>query len=308
VAMRSEAQCPAGISSLFEICKTNESGELLSDPLKIGARGGGFAILQGVRSRVLLRKSTSRRITVRINGIESDAVTTRWALKQLMAREALSLDLRVDLRIAVPIGAGYGTSAAGTAASLLAFADAMNLPITLNEIGRMTHVAEVINNTGLGTASAMLVGGFDLVTEPGAPGVGVVDRLLFPRNCSIICTFLAATPTKVLLTQHDIDRRVNPAGRKAMKAIRHEPRLATFLNEARQFSLKAGFQTPEISRIMNLMMTEGAIGVAQNMVGRAVHGVAHLDLAPEIAKHLRREYPSARVFVTNLDNRGVRLV
>jgi len=306
--LRSEAQCPAGISSLFEICKTNKSGELLSDPLKIGARGGGFAILRGVRSSVFVRKSIRRRITVKINGMGAEAVTTRWALEHLMAREGLSLDVRVDLRIDVPIGAGYGTSAAGTAASLLAFADAMNLPITMNEIGRMTHVAEIVNNTGLGTASAMLVGGFDLVTEPGAPGEGVVDRLMFPRNCSIICVFLAATPTKDVLTQHDIDSRVNPAGRKAMKAIRQEPRLATFLNEARQFSLKAGFQTPEISRIMNLMMTDGAKGVAQNMVGRAVHGVAHLELAPKIAKRLRQEYTSARVFVTNLDDRGVRLV
>ena len=111
-----------------------------------------------------------------------------------------------------PIGAGYGTSAAGTAASCLALADVAQLPVTFNEIGKLTHVAEVVNQTGLGTASAILVGGFVLVTEPGAPGFGEVDRLLFPKGHSIICAYLDATPTRKVLSQSDIASRVNPAG------------------------------------------------------------------------------------------------
>ena len=305
----SDAASPAGISSLFEICRVNSTGQPLTDPLFIGARGGGFALRRGVRAHVLIRRSSKTRINIRINSKPApEAKTTLWAIQRLMQENKTTLDVKVNLRVNVPIGAGYGTSAAGTAASCVALADAAQFPVTFNEIGRLTHVAEVVNQTGLGTASAILVGGFVLVTEPGAPGVGAVDRLMFPRDCSIICVFLASTPTKDVLTQRDIDGRVNPAGRKAIEAIRREPRLLTFLKEARQFSLKAGFQTPEISRIMNLMIAGGARGVAQNMVGRAVHGVSDQQLAPKIAKRLRREYPSARIFVTKLDDRGVRLV
>ena len=63
-------------------------------------------------------------------------------------------------------------------------------------MGRITHIAEVVNKTGLGTASAMLTGGFVLVTEPGAPGIGSVDRLLFPEDHVVLCAYLGPISTR----------------------------------------------------------------------------------------------------------------
>jgi pantoate kinase len=225
-----------------------------------------------------------------------------------MFRNKTTLDVKVDLRVNVPIGAGYGTSAAGTAASCLALADAAQLPITFNEIGRLTHVAEVVNQTGLGTASAILVGGFVLVTEPGAPGSGIVDRLPFPRGNSIICAYLDANPTKNVLSQSDIASRVNPAGRLAIEAIKRNPCLTTFLSEARKFSIKSGFQTRETSRIIDIMIKNGAVGAAQNMIGKAVHGVAENHSVERITSQVKKEFRVAKIFASKLDDRGVRLV
>ncbi|MGA3406892.1 MAG: hypothetical protein ABSD49_14270 [Candidatus Bathyarchaeia archaeon] len=304
----SDARCPAGISSLFEICVNDEDGQRIRDPSKIGARGGGFATKRGVHSHVLCRKSAKTHITIRINSQIQSAQTTHWALQSLLKQNNLSLDVKVDLQISVPIGAGYGTSAAGTAASCLALADAAQFPVTFNEIGKLTHVAEVVNQTGLGTASAILVGGFVLVTEPGAPGSGVVDRLPFPRGNSIICAYLDANPTKNVLSQMDIASRVNPAGRLAIEAIKRNPCLTTFLSEARKFSVKSGFQTRETSRIIDIMIKNGAVGAAQNMIGKAVHGVAENRSVERITSQVKKEFPTARIFATRLDDRGVRLV
>ena len=305
----SEAASPAGISSFFEICRVDSTGQPLTDPLFIGARGGGFALKRGVRARVLIRRSSKTRISIRINSKPApEAKTTLWAIERLMQENKTTLDVKVDLRVIVPIGAGYGTSAAGTAASCLALADAAQFPVTLNEIGRLTHVAEVVNQTGLGTASAILVGGFVLVTEPGAPGIGIVDRLPFPTGNSIICAYLDATPTKNVLSQVDIANRVNPAGRSAIEAITHNPCLTTFLSEARTFSIRSGFQTLETSRIIEIMVRNGAVGAAQNMIGKAVHGVAENDSIERITRQVKKEFPAAKIFVSRLDDRGVRLV
>ena len=302
------AESPAAISSLFEICTNDKNGRRIRDPSRVGARGGGFAIKRGVRSCVSCRKSRKTRIVVRINSRPEIAPTTHWALQTLLKKNNQTLDLVVDLRIEVPIGAGYGTSAAGTAASCLALADAAQLPISFNEVGKLTHVAEVINKTGLGTASAVLVGGFVLVTEPGAPGIGEVDRLLFPKGHSILCVYLQSLPTKRVLTKRDLADRINPAGRAALKAIRRDPCLTTFLSEARQFASRTPLQTKETFRIMNIMVANGAVGAAQNMVGKAVHGVVEDSLMPKISREIKKEFPAAKIFASALDDRGVRLV
>jgi pantoate kinase len=304
----SEAVCPGAISSFFEICNTDATGQPLSDPALIGARGGGFAIKRGVQARVRTRKSSKNRIEVRINSKPApEAHTTQWALAELLKKFGVIQEVHADITANVPISAGYGTSAAGTATSCLALAEATQLPVTVNELARITHIAEVVNRTGLGTASAVFVGGFVLVTEPGATGVGSVDRLLFPKGHSIICAYLGPMSTRETLLRADITTRVNPSARRAMRAIRERPELENFLMEANRFSLEAGFQTPEIKRLVDTMISSGAVGAAQNMIGKAVHGVAEDHKAHTVAKAVRRASPSATVFITRIDNSGARL-
>jgi pantoate kinase len=237
-----------------------------------------------------------------------EARTTLWALNQLLDKCGQSLNIQLELKIRVPIGAGYGTSAAGTLASCVAFADALQLNLTFNEIGTITHIAEVINQTGLGTAIALMQGGFVLVEQPGAPGIGLVDRLMFPSGHSIVCGYLGPIPTSRTLGQSSISERVNPAARRVMHAIREKPDLQTFLSETRKFSAQVGFLTPEVERLMQEALAAGALGVAQNMIGHAVHAVVEDSKIPRVMKALARTSPKAKVFASKLDNRGVRLV
>jgi pantoate kinase len=304
----SEAVCPAGISSFFEICLEDTNGKAVNDPARIGARGGGFAIARGARARVVLKKSSRLQIEILINSKPAhDAHTTRWALRHLLEENRRVARVQVNISTDVPIGAGYGMSAAGTAAACLALADAADLPVTYNQLGKVTHIAEVVNHTGLGTAAAVFIGGFVLVTEPGAPGIGAVDRLLFPKDHSIVCACLEQMPTREALTQPDIKERVNPPARRAMKKIRKQPELPVFLAASRKFGQEVGLGGPEITHLMDTMISAGAIGAAQNMIGKAVHGVVENSRISHVLDSVRREFPSAIVFASKLDEAGVRL-
>jgi pantoate kinase len=225
-----------------------------------------------------------------------------------MRMKGLTLAVNVHVKVSAPIAAGFGTSAAGTLASCRALADAADVPTTLNELGRITHVAEVVNHTGLGTASALLGGGFVLVAEPGAPGIGLVDKLFFPECHSIICAYLGPMPTREALAKLGIASKVNVPARRAMEAIRRKPDLVTFLAEARRFGAEAGFESANVSRIISAMISAGAIGAAQNMIGEAVHAVAADSKLTKIIARVRGEFPAAEVFATRLDDRGIRLV
>lgn len=154
----------------------------------------------------------------------------------------------------------------------------------------------------------MLTGGFVLVTEPGAPGIGSVDRLLFPEDHVVLCAYLGPIPTREVLSRSDLANIVNPAARKAMDIIRRKPELRTFLNEARNFSETIGFQSAEVARVVEAMVAAGAVGAAQNMIGEAVHGVIPRKKARNALAKLRRKFPSALVFADSLDSRGVRVI
>ena len=259
--------------------------------------------------RAVVRKSAEARIKIKINsGPAPEAHTTRSAIEQLLKMHGMTLDVGIDLKVASPIAAGFGTSAAGTLASCLAVSDAADIPVTLNELGRITHVAEVVNQTGLGTAAALLTGGFVLVTEPGAPGLGLVDRLFFPRNHSIICAHIGPILTRETLAKGGLAARVNASAKRTMDAIRQNPTIFTFLTESRKFGQEAGFETANVTRLISTMTSSGAVGAAQNMIGEAVHGIANDRKVGKIVTALKKAFPTAKVFAAPIDNQGVRLL
>jgi len=304
----SVAFCPAGISSFFEVCRKDKAGNRLKNPARIGSRGGGFVISRGVTSRVRARRSARTRIRIVINSsAASQAQTTRSAVEQLLKLNTRRLDVDIDIRVRVPMAAGYGTSAAGTLASCLALCDACDLPVTLNEVGQTAHVAEVLNRTGLGTVSALICGGFVLVREPGAPGIGRIDRLRFPSGHSLVCAYLGPIQTRNALTGK-AGLLGEATARTAVRTIRKNPTLRTFLAESRKFGKQAGFETPRVTRLISTMTSAGAIGAAQNMIGEAVHCVVEDSNAKKVVKAVKIAFPAVNVFETQVENEGVRLL
>lgn len=114
-------------------------------------------------------------------------------------------------------------------------------------------------------------------------------------------------PTKEALAQTTLIGRVNPPAQLAMQKIREKPELHTFLTESRKFGKQIGFENPETTSLIGAMLSAGAVGAAQNMIGKAVHGVVENRKALGVFRFIKWKFPKARVFITHLDERGVRL-
>jgi len=304
-----KAFSPAGISSFFEICDRTDDGTPIADLERVGARGGGFGIQKGVLTEVSVTEAKANSIRVFINGkLAPEAETTRAVSQMLLSKSGKFYNVVVNHKVDIPIGAGFGSSAAGALTAGLALSKALELPFTYNQIGRMAHVAEVQCKTGLGTVGPLMLGGCILTVEPGAPGISVIDRIPLSDDYMIVAGVFGSTPTKQVLASAEKRREVNRYGRKTLEAILAEPNMENFMACCLDFAEKAGFMTARVRHLVKLAEKAGAVGAAQNMVGEAVHALAFEENAGNIAEAFKQVLPNEKILVAKIDFQGARLI
>ena len=305
-----QAFAPAAISSFFEIHDTEDNKPII-DLEKVGARGGGFGLQKGVLTQVTVEEAKSPEITVLINGRRApEAKTTKKVIETLLSTQQKSHVTIVDHKIEVPIGTGFGTSAGGALTAGLALKEALDLPLTYNQIGKIAHVAEIQCRTGLGTVSSLTsIGGCVLVVEPGAPGICQIDRIpITPDYMVVAGYFESKIPNKTVLANAEKRQMVNHYGKETLDSIFIEPSLENFLDCCWNFSEKAGFATDNIRQLVKLAKKAGAVGAAQNMIGEAMHALVLKENVKEVVEAFKQVLPSEKVIVSEIDFQGARLV
>ena len=300
---------PAGISSFFQICDKAPDGTPLTDPERIGARGGGFALAKGVLTEVSATKSEKNRFKVFINGKPApEAETTKAVVDMLLGNVQENYNVTVKHHVEVPIGAGFGSSAAGALGTALALSKKLNISLTYNQLGRIAHVAEVKCRTGLGTVEGLMVGGCVLVIEPGAPRYALIDRIPISQDYQIVAGVFAPRLTKNFLESREKEAIINEMGQKTMKKILSNPSLENFLRSCREFAEKTGLVTERVRKLMDAAEEAGAVGAAQNMLGEAVHALVNADKMEAVLQVFKRQLPQERILTAKIDLQGARLL
>lgn len=291
------------------MCDRTDDGKQIVELERVGARGGGFGIQKGVLTEVSVSKAKKSNIQVFINRKPApEAETTRTVSQMLLSKADKFFDVVISHEIDVPIGAGFGSSAAGALTAGLALSKALELPLTFNQIGKMAHVAEVQCKTGLGTVGPLMLGGCAVTIEPGAPGISRIDRLPISNEYMIVAGVFGSTPTKQVLNSVEKRIAVNRYGRRTLESILAEPSVENFMACCLDFAKKAGFTTPRVRQLISLAEKAGAVGVAQNMVGEAVHALVLEENVREVAEAFNQVLPNEKILATKIDFQGARLV
>jgi len=307
VLKRARAFSPAGISSFFEICDRTPDGAPITDPEQIGSRGGGFVISKGVLTRVSLAEAKEKQIRVFINGrLWPEAETTRTVVETLLEKVPETYHVTVRHRVEVPIGAGFGSSAAGALGTALALSKALDLNFTYNQLGRIAHVAEVNCQTGLGTVGPLMLGGCIITIEPGAPGYSSIDRISVSPNHRIVAGTYRPFPTKEMLSSQEKRRPINEWGRRTLDKILADPSLENFMQACKEFAIGTGLVTGRVQKLIEIAEKAGAIGATQNMVGEAVHAMVTVDKVQNVVKAFKEVMPSEKIIIAKIDLQGAR--
>jgi pantoate kinase len=307
--LEASAFSPAGITSFFEIRDRRPNGRPFKDLTRAGARGGGFIISRGIRTQVHLRPARKSRIRIQINGRPApEAKTTASTVSRLLDISGEKYAVAVDHRVEVPIGAGYGASAAAALSAALALSEAADLGLSVNEAGTVAHLAEIENQTGLGGIGPLLTGGFVLSRKSGGPGIAVIDRIPVSPKIKLVSACVGPIPTKAVLRSEVLRRRINALGSATFQSITRDLRPHSFMRASRAFAYGLKLMSPQTARLMDLMNNEDAIGATQNMLGQAVHALADEDRADSILRAVRRHFPKLTVFSCDLDLAGAHIL
>jgi pantoate kinase len=236
------------------------------DPRGRGAVGAGLVLGLGVRARARWSPGAKDRVVVRSRPATPTPISHDAAVRVKGERRG---SLVVELVHDLPIGRGFGMSAAGALSTARAVALAVGAD--QHRAGEIAHLADLFGGGGLGGVAAILGGGLEIRTRAGVPPWGEVRRLPFPAPV-FVSVAGRPIPSPPLLREPAFLERVDAAAAQGLRSVEDRPTPARFLRESEQFTDRLDLAPPALRRTIVRLRRSGA-SVAQAMFGGTVFAV-----------------------------------
>ncbi|MFW9876376.1 MAG: pantoate kinase [Candidatus Thorarchaeota archaeon] len=297
---------PHRISGFFEIVdKVN--GARIKEPERIGSRGAGFCVDAVGKTEVLIQnlKALDESGTeIYINGklLNQKAETTYYIIKYINNYLKKPYRIRIRHFFDLPVGCGYGASGSGALGTIFGLDYLLNLKLSLREKGRIAHIAEVVNKTGLGTVCGQINGGMGILREPGFPCV--YERIKVPRGLKIICGSFGIIHTKSILNDPILSLKIKEAGKRALAELIREPNIKSFIKSSIEFvkntKILEILQLPELDDLIKTLNKLDIIGASMNQLGRSVYTICRKENEKEVLNVFESYKPEITVYNTTI--------
>lgn len=293
------AYFPSPLSSIFSPKLKQPKNGVRMSLNNIGARGGGFSLTKGCETWVRIYPDEDG-IEVLVNDAIVDFPPSVEAAKEMKKRYSIEGKIAISHRIHVPIGVGFGTSAASAAGVVMALSTITRNFITLKEAIRIVHSVELKCRTGLNSEVGLMTGGLVLVLREGAPPNCIVDSLPIPQYLKILSLVSGMMKTPDVLSDLSSIEELERVGDKFMRFITMRPSVENFLRYAREFAYEAGFVCEDVEEMFEVLRRLPVVGYAQNMLGKAVHALVHQNSLEFILKELMDYFPNNTIVASDV--------
>ena len=232
--------------------------------LKNGSCGVGFLLSKGVKTTI----SSSDKLEIDVN--QGDDTVIMEVLKIL----DIENNFRITQDIQLPIGAGFGTSAASALSLTLALNEFLNLDYSKELCGQIAHMAEVNLGSGLGDVIAQTGYGLVLRTSPGAPGIGEIES--FKEDVFVAYKTLGAIKTADIIQDSHYKRIISDVGLKYLDLFKAEPTLENFLSFSNKFSHETKLISEDVKNLCEYFNSlSNILGSSMAMLGNTVFAFAY---------------------------------
>jgi pantoate kinase len=247
------AFCPGHISGYFRRIE----GESVA---ATGSIGAGIVISEGVTASVTPADSTS--VSVYSRDKSGNLVHYSPASPPIeYVLKKIGVTVSVTTECHLPIGAGFGLSAASLLATLTAVNRSLDLGLTPHDIAALAHEAEVIHRTGLGDVAACQGGGRVVRSGPGIDGT-ITRTFDLPEPLYAVSFGPISTPS-VLGSQEQMDR-VAAAFPPGLPEDAED-----FFRISRRFAEKSGLLTSEAGAVIQ-RCADNNVPAGMTMLGNGV--------------------------------------
>ena len=233
------------------------------DPASTGSIGGGVVISEGVVASAEKADSTEVQVQ-RIDANGRLLTKSSGSPPVEYALERLGISAKITTTCRLPIGAGFGMSAAAILSSVTAANELLGVGLSLDEIAACAHESEVVHRTGLGDVAACQGGGFVVRKNPG---IHAEINRYYPENCRIYAISFGPISTPEVLGSTEAMARVTNAFPE-----RHPKSVTEILEFSRKFSEESGLITPEIRSVLGTCDRQ-EISASMTMLGNGVFAV-----------------------------------
>lgn len=245
------------------------------DTLTVGSIGLGFSIDAGVITEV---SRISGNVDQHQVWFDDQLVPSAHALVSYRAIKLLEEEVgklpptRVRHHFEVPIGGGFGTSAAGVLGLLTGLRNLHELEFSDLELFQLAHAAEVLERGGLGDILGLHYGGFEHRVTPGGPGLGMCRRYTkLEKQCMVLVKFFSQLETKNVLGNPTIMKSIKTVGHRILTSLGTQatPDLEFLKNAIRDFDLAAGMMNDQVFKELSRLWAKDYLA-GQVMIGNAV--------------------------------------
>jgi pantoate kinase len=271
---------PGHITGFFTI----ENHEI---KLKNGSCGAGFLLTKGVRTTI----SKSDELIIDVNQGDSTVID------EVLSILEIDTDFKIAQDIQLPIGAGFGTSAASALSLTLALNEFLNLGYSDELCGQIAHMAEVNLGGGLGDVIAQTGNGLVLRTQPGAPGIGEIKS--FEHDVFIAWKSFGGIETSDIISNSHYQNVISASGSKYVEMFEKEPTIDNFLTFSSNFSHEIDLMSDEVKNLIDYFKSSSDIlGTSMAMLGNTVFAFAYNE---DAFKNLNIE----NLHIDKLNNIGI---
>ena len=301
-------EVPHRISGFFEIVD-EENGISIKNPERIGSRGAGFNV-SGVGKTVIsykkLEKEEESQCTIYINEkkLGNNAETTYFIFDYIRKLIDYPINIKIEHFFDLPVGCGYGASGSGALGTIFGLNKLLNLSLTNLESGRIAHISEVVNKTGLGTVCGQLGQGLSVLKEPGFPCIS--ERLRSPKDLLVICGSFGTIQTKSILSDEFLSSNIKQAGKLALRELLLELNYRNFIKVSSQFventQIMKVLNLEKVSDLINDLCKLDIIGASMNQLGRSVYVFCKKGKEKDVFETYYTYKPEIETFTLTINN------
>jgi len=262
---------------------------------KTGSRGAGINLSLGAISEVEVKESKVQSFDFYINKKNCDSPVVRLAFNHLIGSQPFHITVRTNLDL--PLGQGFGMSAASAVSASYALADILGIS---NHIAmKAAHFAEVQLKTGLGDVIASCFGGIEIRKEAGLPPWGMIEHI--PGSLDmVLCVIGDQLDTSKILSDREKIAGISQYGKYCMKKLLDNPTIENLFSMSQFFTEKTQLAESRVNEAINIAKDFGTGSMC--MLGNSLFASGETNKLSKVLLNF------GKVYVCKVDQCGAHVI